>query len=171
MKCEKCPALRVSGYEYPEEYCAAGVPESSMFDFQDGSTGCRYTAQQIRKRVERRDRMQDHQYDGIEVYAEESEGTEQAMRTALASTLKKTHLKLCYKSAIDGTLYEASAYEQREIPVWLRWAYEEEEEKVQKAFCDKCRWRTRYQKCTCCRRNRNMRDNYEEEKHHGPAED
>lgn len=170
MKCVNCPALRVSGYEYPEEYCAAGVPEKSVVEFRDGS-GCRYTAQQIAKRVERRDRMQDQQYDGIEVYAEESEGTEQAMRTALASALEKTDLTLCVKSDRDGTLYEASAYAQRELPAWLRWAYEEEEEKVQKAFCDKCRWRTRYQKCTCCRRNRNMRDNYEEEKHHGPAED
>ena len=110
---------------------------------------------------------QDHQYDGIEVYAKESEGTEQAMRAAIASALEKTHLTLCHKSDIDGKLYEADAdaYTLRELPGLLRWDYEEEEEKVQKAFCDKCRWRTRYQKCSCCRRNRKMRDNYEEEDH------
>lgn len=104
MKCENCPALRVEGYEYPEEYCAAGVPEKSMVEFRDG-TGCRYTAQQIARRVERRDRMRDHQYDGIEVYAEESEREEQAMRLAIASALEKTHLTLCFKSHIDGTMH------------------------------------------------------------------
>lgn len=31
--------------------------------------------------------------------------------------------------------------------------------------CDGCYWRNRrYQKCSCCRRNRNMKDNYKEEK-------
>ena len=167
MKCENCPALRTEGYEYPEEYCAAYVPETSMVDFKDGSCGCRYTAKRIAKRVDRYDQMRDHQYDGIEVYAEETDGTEQAMRAAITSALEKTHLTLCHKSDIDGKLYEADAdaYTLRELPALLRWDYEEEEEKVQKAFCDKCRWRTRYQKCSCCRRNRKMRDNYEEEDH------
>lgn len=167
MKCENCPALRTEGYEYPEEYCAAYVPETSMVDFKDGSCGCRYTAKRIAKRVDRYDQMRDHQYDGIEVYAEETEGTEQAMRAAITSALEKTHLTLCHKSDIDGKLYEADAdaYTLRELPALLRWDYEEEEEKVQKSFCDKCRWRSRYQKCSCCRRNRKMRDNYEEEDH------
>ena len=30
--------------------------------------------------------------------------------------------------------------------------------------CDGCKWNgKRYQKCSCCRRNRNMKDNYKEE--------
>lgn len=30
--------------------------------------------------------------------------------------------------------------------------------------CDKCKWKfARHQKCSCCRRNRNMKDNFEEE--------
>lgn len=30
--------------------------------------------------------------------------------------------------------------------------------------CDGCKWNgKRYQKCSCCRRNRNMKDNYREE--------
>lgn len=29
--------------------------------------------------------------------------------------------------------------------------------------CEKCRWRERHQKCTCCRRNRHMKDCFEEE--------
>lgn len=29
--------------------------------------------------------------------------------------------------------------------------------------CEKCRWRERYQKCACCRRNRHMKDCFEEE--------
>lgn len=29
--------------------------------------------------------------------------------------------------------------------------------------CDGCKWNgKRYQKCSCCRRNRNMKDNYKE---------
>lgn len=31
--------------------------------------------------------------------------------------------------------------------------------------CDGCKWNgKRHQKCSCCRRNRNMKDNYKEEK-------
>lgn len=163
MKCENCSALRSEGWEYPEEYCAACVTEKSMVEFKDGSTGCRYTAQQIAKRVDRYDRMRDYQYEGIEVYAKESQGTEQAMRAAIASALETTGLTLCRKSDLNGTLYEADLYVQRELPSYLRWDYQEEEEKVQRAFCDKCRWRNRHQKCSCCRRNRKMRDNYEED--------
>lgn len=29
--------------------------------------------------------------------------------------------------------------------------------------CEKCRWRGRHQKCSCCRRNRKMKDCFEEE--------
>ena len=36
----------------------------------------------------------------------------------------------------------------------------------QEKACDGCYWRNRrYQKCSCCRRNRNMKDNYKEENH------
>lgn len=28
--------------------------------------------------------------------------------------------------------------------------------------CDGCKWKNRKQKCSCCRRNRNMKDCYEE---------
>ena len=101
-----------------------------MVDFKDGSCGCRYTAKRIAKRVDRYDQLRDHQYDGIEVFAEETEGTEQAMRAAITSALEKTHLTLCHKSDIDGKLYEADAdaYTLRELPALLRWDYEEEEE-------------------------------------------
>ena len=27
--------------------------------------------------------------------------------------------------------------------------------------CDECRWRNRHQRCSCCRRNPSMKDNYE----------
>lgn len=33
--------------------------------------------------------------------------------------------------------------------------------------CTGCRWKDRYQKCSCCRRNRHLKDNYEEEKENG----
>lgn len=162
MKCINCPALRSEGFEYPEEYCAAYVPEDSMVDFKDGSSGCKYPYKRIRKRIDRYDEMRDHQYDGIDVFARESEGLEKAMRTAITSALEKTHLVLCRESVTDGRFYAADAFCQRELPDWLRWAYEEEEEKVQKSFCDMCKWKKRPQKCSCCCRNRKMKDLYEE---------
>lgn len=27
--------------------------------------------------------------------------------------------------------------------------------------CEGCKWKNRHQKCSCCRRNRNMKDSYE----------
>ena len=33
---------------------------------------------------------------------------------------------------------------------------------IQIGECDGCKWRNRYQKCSCCRRNRGLKDNYEE---------
>lgn len=37
---------------------------------------------------------------------------------------------------------------------------------LQISECDGCKWNgKRYQKCSCCRRNRNMKDNYKEENH------
>lgn len=27
--------------------------------------------------------------------------------------------------------------------------------------CEGCKWKSRHQKCSCCRRNRNMKDSYE----------
>lgn len=41
MKCRYCPALRTEGYEYPESYCALGVPDEEMIDFKDETSGCR----------------------------------------------------------------------------------------------------------------------------------
>lgn len=163
MKCDHCPAAESSGGEYPESYCAAGVPEKSMTDFADGTCGCRYSKKEILKRREIREEREARQWDGIETYADDSFKTEQAMRLALSEALQKAGLVLCYKSS-EGTLYEASMQENprvRELPAWLRWAYQDEEEKVQQGFCEKCRWKTRHQKCSCCRRNRRMRDNYE----------
>lgn len=29
--------------------------------------------------------------------------------------------------------------------------------------CEKCKWKSRHQKCSCCRRNRYIKDNYETE--------
>lgn len=32
MKCNKCPALRTEGYEYPEEYCYIGIDGCEFLD-------------------------------------------------------------------------------------------------------------------------------------------
>lgn len=162
MKCDNCPALCTEGFEYPETYCGACVPEKSMIDFKDGASGCRYSLKQIKKRLDRYDDMRSHEYDGIDVFYKESEGTENAMRDALSASLKREELVLCYKGA-DGQMHEATLFQRREIPFWTKAYYEEKERNVQQAFCEKCRWKNnRPQKCCCCRRNRNMKDNYEE---------
>ena len=80
MKCENCPALRTGGGEYPESYCAAGVPEDSKM-CTDG--GCRYPLKAIRQRIERRAKMEAHQYDGVTVWFEKSTKREKAMTDAL----------------------------------------------------------------------------------------
>ena len=37
MKCDRCPALRTEGYEYPEEYCCIGI-DGSEYEADDGCT-------------------------------------------------------------------------------------------------------------------------------------
>ena len=37
MKCNRCPALRSEGYEYPEEYCCIGI-DGSEYGTDDGCT-------------------------------------------------------------------------------------------------------------------------------------
>lgn len=41
MRCRSCPALRTSGYEYPEEYCGLGIDDADTIEFQDGDSGCK----------------------------------------------------------------------------------------------------------------------------------
>ena len=41
MICDKCPALRSEGYEYPEYYCGLGVDEDDTYENKDGYTCCR----------------------------------------------------------------------------------------------------------------------------------
>ncbi len=42
--CNNCGYLETGGYEYPEPYCAAGVPEEDPLYICDG---CIYTARQL----------------------------------------------------------------------------------------------------------------------------
>lgn len=164
MKCDNCPALRTDGYEFPEYYCAAGVPEDSKMYTYDG---CRYPLKVIRRRIERRDKMQSHQYDGITEFFREQEKHEDAMQTALNDALKTWGMQLCIEGSEkffpcggDGRLRGVP----REFSEEVRTSYETEEAKIQKSYCDRCRWRDRYQKCTSCRRNMGRRDLFEEKK-------
>ncbi len=42
--CTNCGYLELGGYEYPEPYCSAGVPDNDPLFFGDG---CIYTARQL----------------------------------------------------------------------------------------------------------------------------
>lgn len=157
MKCDNCPALRTDGGEYPESYCAAGVPEDSKM-CTDG--GCRYPLKAIRQRIERRDKMEAHQYDGIEEWYREGREREGAMRRAIEEEFTAEGVLLCVKSDIGDKYYPYNG----DIAAFIRYRYEEAVDEIQKTYCDRCRWRDRYQKCTSCRRNTMRRDLFEEKK-------
>lgn len=158
MKCENCPACRSCGYEDPETYCAAGVPEHGKMVTK---SGCKYSLWMIRKRVERRERMQDQQYDGIgDFYA-----TEQELDTAMKEAILSVPNERPYSGDLvigekqrDGTIREISPEDWSDTPnplqFYLREAYEKNEEKVQKRWCNKCIFQNRHQICTTCSRNR-----------------
>lgn len=162
MKCDNCEACRSEGYEYPEYYCAAGVPEDGKMA-TDG--GCKYTAKVIHRRLERNDRARDHQYDGIGEWWAEREGKERAMTTAMQKALdefRSGQLYLCFRNK-DGRYYPlcGDGKATTEFSYIALDDFEDKEKAVQLEFCKKCRWKERTQKCTCCRRNRHMKDNYE----------
>ena len=160
MKCDNCPALRVDGYEYPESYCAAGVPGDGKMATD---SGCKYPLAVILKRLERRDRMADSQYDGIGDWWKEERELEDAMQTAIQDKLNHHYgeLYLCYRNS-DGRyyLYAGDGRVSNDIAATVLHTFREKEAAVQKSFCERCKWKSRKQKCTCCRRNRNMKDNY-----------
>lgn len=55
MKCNRCPALRKTSYEYGEYDCYAGVPEDDMYEDVKGDYGCKLHWKTIRKRVNEHD--------------------------------------------------------------------------------------------------------------------
>lgn len=65
MKCQNCVALCIEGYEYPEEYCAAGVPDDRLVDFADGSTGCRLSAKTISARMKKAEKALSEEYQDV----------------------------------------------------------------------------------------------------------
>lgn len=163
MKCRNCFALFTEGYEYPEEYCGAGVPEDGKMATEEG---CRYSAKEIRKRLEHRERLMTKQYDGIGEWYHEEQLRDMAMNEAVQKMLDAYfagQLYLCFKDR-DGKYYPLRGDGKSCIDfVYLgRCEYEAQEAEVQRTFCERCRWKGRKQKCACCRRNRHMKDNYEE---------
>lgn len=66
-----------------------------------------------------------------------------------------------FASPMDGNYDESGAAYRQMVPKELR----HDEARRSGNTCDGCKWNgKRYQKCSCCRRNRNMKDNYKEEK-------
>lgn len=161
MKCDNCPAMRTDGYEYPENYCAAGVPEDSKM-YTDG--GCRYPLKAIRQRLERRNKMQSHQYDGETDGLEESMKREEAMTDALNEAISIFGIFLCYPFRGEYHRLAGDGLATREIANYVLIKYNQKEDETQKTFCNRCRWKDRYQKCASCRRNTKRRDLFEEKK-------
>lgn len=63
--CEECGFLGMSGYEYPESYCTAGVQDDDeKFDEDRKGCGCRYDIRTLRKRIRENERAEYFYYLG-----------------------------------------------------------------------------------------------------------
>ena len=69
MKCDRCPALRTEGYEYPEEYCCIGI-DGSEYEADDG---CTLHPMTIKKMVRQHDESWEMQYQDIGEWYNEDE--------------------------------------------------------------------------------------------------
>lgn len=161
MKCRNCFALFTEGYEYPEEYCGAGVPEDGKMATEEG---CRYSAKEIRKRLEHREKLVASQYDGCGEWYHEEQLRDRAMHDAVQKGLNDYfagQLYLCFRDR-EGKYYplRGDGKSCSDFEYLVRCEYEEQEAEAQLTFCERCRWNGRKQKCACCRRNRSMKDNY-----------
>lgn len=163
MKCEDCPALRVEGYEYPESYCAAGVPEDGKMATD---SGCKYTLDRILKRIRHRDRQEAKQYDGVDEWYTEELKTEAAMRDAMQTVFAEHYggLYLCFQN--DRGEYYALCGDGKltgDIAADVLMKFRDAEAALQKSYCERCKWQGKWQKCSCCRRKRDMKDNFVED--------
>lgn len=162
MKCHNCPACVRTSYEYGDYECAAGVPEMSMVDFADGSGGCRYSSDRIRKRMDRISSEQDKQYDGIEEFYMTEHELENAMREAFKAACSRCGypdlMPVLAVKMKDGSVRELPEDEWADpswaFPYWLLSEYQEQEEKYMDKCCKDCVNRGRPHKCACCSRNR-----------------
>lgn len=111
MKCEGCPALWTEGYEYPESFCAV-YPESECVEFKDGSWGCYHKLKTIKKRLEQREEIELHQWDGFAEWYEEDQKIENAVKEAMRNTFDLSNTLLAY--AFGEEIIEAKTTD--EIP-------------------------------------------------------
>lgn len=70
MKCNRCPALRVEGYEYPEEYCCIGIDDDNEHATDDG---CTLHPMTIKRMVKENDEAWARQYQDCGEWYMESE--------------------------------------------------------------------------------------------------
>lgn len=40
MRCKRCKACKMEGFEYPEEYCCIGVSDDEINEDGNGDLGC-----------------------------------------------------------------------------------------------------------------------------------
>ena len=109
MKCKSCPALRCTGYEYPEEYCSVGGDDECGWEWADGEPGCKLHPATERKRLLENEEHEAHMYDGIIEWAQEQQNKEIAMVRAIKEELKhyrSGELHLCFEK--NGRYYKAS---------------------------------------------------------------
>lgn len=69
------------------------------------------------------------------------------------------------KDEIGGTYYDedGAAFRQTVAGARQQFAMMHNAARLAESNCDGCYWlNRRYQKCSCCRRNQNMKDNYKE---------
>lgn len=105
MRCENCPALETSGYEYPESYCSI-YPEDDIYDFSDGLCGCKHPMNAIRKKLKEKDAAEAHRYDGIIEFYQEEDKKEQTLLETFLEVLKENDCTIAYRDS-EGSLHEA----------------------------------------------------------------
>lgn len=154
MKCDNCPALYASSYEYPEPECLAGVPEDGKMA-TDG--GCKYSFARIEKRIARRMKMEEHQYDGIIEWYQEQDEKEERYLSKARETFKyqMRDLEIMHGFQITEFLVD-------DICIRLSWDYMEAEREHNSGYCERCKWKGDGRKCNRCSRAAWHKDNFEE---------
>lgn len=89
-----------------------------------------------------------------DIYEEEREELEYAMGQAIRDGLY---------ALIRPTFAGQKPYTIQDLPGLVYSCYHCSEEDIQRDYCNRCKWQYEHiQRCLTCRRNRDMKDNFEE---------
>lgn len=104
MKCENCPAMQNTSYEYQEWECVLGIDEE---EFKDGSCGCRNKKKTIEKWLDEMIDARADEWSGFADFIEQEEKKNEAIAKAIKEVLFSSKWCICMKYQ-DGTLSECN---------------------------------------------------------------